>query len=257
MGCVRHASARASQRPIPTVLAGYVTRIVSLRDAHDSHGYLRLPDGQAELVVRFGDGQTAGTWVGTRSHALRKPPAQRASFLLVRFAPASAYPFFQGPASRLTDELVPVEELWTRELTESLMGASDARQVERSVLDLLSAQLLNSGAREPSSARRVRAAVRALSTTPTLPTVRQFASDLGASERHLRRAFDAVVGMSPKRFLRTMRFQRALTLARSCAHPDWAGIAQQVGYFDQAHLIADFRELAGASPTQLAPRTRA
>jgi AraC-like DNA-binding protein len=245
-----------SRRTIPPALAGYVTRIVVLAEVQQRLGYQRLPDGQAELVVRFGDGRTTSTMIGTRSHALSKPASEPASFLLVRFAAASVYPFANGPASRLTDALVPLEELWPPELTEALARACGAAEVERNVLDALAAQLRSAAAREPSSAQRVRAAVRALAVAPTLPTVSQLASGLGASERHLRRAFDEVVGMSPKRFLRTLRFQRALALARAATRPDWAGIAQRVGYYDQAHLIADFASLAGASPTQLARRTR-
>lgn len=248
---VRAAAGQVSLRPIPPVLAGYVTRLLSSVDAPQGKGYWRLPDGQTELVVRFGDGPTRGTLVGTRSQAFSKPTTGQASFLLVRFAAASLSPFFVGPASRLTDELVPVDELWTREATCALAQAGDPQQVELAVVDALTSLLASASSREPSSARRVRAAVRALETAQNLPTVSQLASELGTSERHLRRAFDEVVGMSPKRYLRVLRFQRALALARSSASLEWAAIAQRAGYFDQAHLIADFRAHAGASPTQL------
>jgi AraC-like DNA-binding protein len=48
-----------------------------------------------------------------------------------------------------------------------------------------------------------------------------------------------------------LRFQRALALARRAGTPDWGRLATACGYFDQSHLIHDFRELAGMSPVVL------
>ena len=71
------------------------------------------------------------------------------------------------------------------------------------------------------------------------------ASAAGVSRQHLARAFAYHVGVSPKIFARVVRFRRALALAGG---RDWAGLAAELGYFDQSHLIADFREFAGVTP---------
>jgi transcriptional regulator GlxA family with amidase domain len=73
------------------------------------------------------------------------------------------------------------------------------------------------------------------------------ASALGLSSRHLRRTFQATVGFGPKTYARIARFQRALALGRA-APGRWSEVAHAAGYFDQAHLSADFRELARVSP---------
>ncbi|MGZ7079073.1 MAG: helix-turn-helix domain-containing protein, partial [Thermoanaerobaculia bacterium] len=59
--------------------------------------------------------------------------------------------------------------------------------------------------------------------------------------------FDAAVGVSPKMFARVVRFRRVL---REIAAPavDWSDVALSAGYFDQSHLIADFRQFAGTTP---------
>jgi AraC-like DNA-binding protein len=54
------------------------------------------------------------------------------------------------------------------------------------------------------------------------------------------------VGVSPKQFARIVRFQRALRVAKHGA--SWSTVATEAGYYDQAHLIAEFRELAGTTP---------
>jgi AraC-like DNA-binding protein len=62
-----------------------------------------------------------------------------------------------------------------------------------------------------------------------------------------------VIGLSPKHYLRIARFRRALRSARAPSNGqlDWAAIAEDCGYFDQAHLTAEFREMAGVTPSVL------
>ena len=83
------------------------------------------------------------------------------------------------------------------------------------------------------------------------------AADLGVSARHLRRVFREALGTSPKAFNRLMRFLRALGTARQDARTGWAGIAAVAGYYDQAHLIAEFRTIAGVTPRALVDELRA
>ena len=73
------------------------------------------------------------------------------------------------------------------------------------------------------------------------------ASHLGLSARQLQRLFQAHVGLEPKIFARIARFQRALHAGRTTGF-NWTRIAQDCGYYDQAHLIADFKEFSGAAP---------
>jgi AraC-like DNA-binding protein len=81
--------------------------------------------------------------------------------------------------------------------------------------------------------------------------VSSVAVSLGVSERHLRRVFREAVGMSPKQFARLARFRYALRNAGKDGRPDWASIAAAAGYFDQAHLIAEFHAFAGVTPRTL------
>ncbi|MBY8872662.1 AraC family transcriptional regulator [Micromonospora sp. PLK6-60] len=92
--------------------------------------------------------------------------------------------------------------------------------------------------------------------------VATLAAELGWSRRHLAARFRAEIGLTPKTAGRLLRFQRAYaTLARGpLAAPGragavdggWAERAAHLGYYDQSHLIRDFRRFAGATPTALA-----
>ncbi|MBA3548045.1 MAG: AraC family transcriptional regulator, partial [Nannocystis sp.] len=77
---------------------------------------------------------------------------------------------------------------------------------------------------------------------------------LGLSPRRLIDVFAARVGMTPKRFARLRRFQRVLSAISGARPPPWAELALQCGYFDQAHLIHEFRAYSGLHPTAYAAR---
>jgi AraC-like DNA-binding protein len=68
------------------------------------------------------------------------------------------------------------------------------------------------------------------------------------SVRQFRRRCAELTGISPRHLARILRFRKACQMAGQATRPDWAGIACDAGYFDQAHLIRDFREFAGATP---------
>jgi AraC-like DNA-binding protein len=69
--------------------------------------------------------------------------------------------------------------------------------------------------------------------------------------------FRETVGVSPKAFAQLARFHRALRTAREDVHASWASIAAAAGYYDQAHLIAEFRAIAGVTPRALLGELRA
>lgn len=91
----------------------------------------------------------------------------------------------------------------------------------------------------------------------TSANVNAVAVDLGVSERRLRRVFRETVGVSTKAFARLTRFHRALHAAHEDGHASWGSIAATAGYYDEAHLIAEFRAIAGVTPRALLGELRA
>jgi AraC-like DNA-binding protein len=78
--------------------------------------------------------------------------------------------------------------------------------------------------------------------------VRELARESGYSERQLRRRVAESTGHGPKRLMRIARMQRLLRGGRG---ESWARTAAEHGYFDEAHMAGDVRELAGATPHAL------
>lgn len=79
--------------------------------------------------------------------------------------------------------------------------------------------------------------------------VEQLASDANMSIRTFERHFTEQVGVSPKLFCCVNRFNRAFALKLRNPEKDWTSIAYECGYFDQMHLIKDFKRFAGSSPS--------
>ncbi len=81
------------------------------------------------------------------------------------------------------------------------------------------------------------------------------AGDLGWSHRRLIARYRDAVGLPPKLVARIVRFEH-LT-ARIATEPaiDWGAAATACGYFDQAHLAREVRELADVTPTELRAAT--
>mgnify|MGYP004706876243 CR=1 FL=1 len=64
----------------------------------------------------------------------------------------------------------------------------------------------------------------------------------------MQRLFKRYVGASARWVIKRYRVYEALERLSSDMNPDWAGLAQDLGYFDQAHFINDFRKLVGCTP---------
>jgi AraC-like DNA-binding protein len=210
----------------------------------------QLPDGTTAVIFRLlGDGRADLHAVGPRTRVLIKRSYPFRTVLRVVFRPGRGSPFFGVPLGELTDRVVPLSDLWgtsARQLLQKLVEADTDAQRLRELESALKERLHKAEVYELAAAPTVRQALVQLATWPN--SCREVARSLNVSERNLRRAFTAVVGLSPKRYARIVRFQK--TLARVARGPvRWAEVAVESGYFDQAHMCAEFRELSQTSPT--------
>ncbi len=105
----------------------------------------------------------------------------------------------------------------------------------------------------PDVSAEVAAAWQRLLATGGSIGVGALAAETGWSERHLRTRFAAEIGLTPKAAARVIRFdlaRRVLQRRAARGRPlDLAGVAAEFGYYDQAHLDAEFRAIAGRAPT--------
>lgn len=116
-------------------------------------------------------------------------------------------------------------------------------------LDLLEGRIRETLAPEVPGLERCERAIALLEAEPTRP-IAAIAEALDVSHGHLVRELTRIVGLSPRKFARLIRMRRLLQALDVTGETDWAGRAADLGWFDQAHLIRDFKRHTGVTPTQ-------
>lgn len=238
------------QRIAPSAASASAVAALSVFEQDCDMTRLSIPRSEIHLVVRFG-ALTKNSLeihaIGGRSDVKRKFIRSGQRIVMARLHLGTPEAILGASASALAGRIVALEDLWgdatTRRLCEQLAGVRDnvdaAAILERAIAERLTHADGRSG--------HVRLALDAADRLASA-NVNAVAADLSVSERHLRRVFHDVIGVSPKAFAKLARFHRALRAAQTDRDANWANIAADAGYYDQAHLIAEFHAIAGVTP---------
>lgn len=211
-----------------------------------SHQQERLmPTGTMELVfdLTLGD----AVLCGAHSVPTTIDTSVCATIVGVHFRPGGAFPFLGIPASELHNETVPLSAIWGNDaelVREQLLAAPD----DESRFDVIEETLL----RRASRLQRHVAVTHGIFRLGKPVAVAEVVEETGLSQRRFIELFDSEVGLTPKVFARVQRFQRVLRRIHPLTVVDWSDVAVACGYFDQSHLIHDFRALAGITPSEYA-----
>lgn len=196
-----------------------------------------LPQPSVDLLVIPG----RGLWLAGAEQVARQgvlPPGGK--LIGFRLRPGACLAWFGVAADEIPIGGAPIEEL---------LGARDARALEAGRL---------TAKREPDAL--MARVVRAMAERPEL-TVAEHADLACLSERQLRWRFGQAVGLGPKAYLRVTRLHRAVESAGEALRlgrpPHWADIAARHGFYDQPHLLAEFRRVAGCPPGRFLQATAA
>ncbi len=209
-----------------------------------------LPYPGVHLVFEKDKSGIFGVTTGKFSRLLEN----KGQALGVRFKPGGFYPFVKLPVSRFTDHSIAVEDIFGVEgkrLAEAILSLeTEAQRVER-VDDFLQRRLP-----EPDElAALVNQIVGWISANQSVTKVDAVVSQFNLSKRSLQRLFSQYVGVSPKWVIKRSRLQEAAARMVNGDVVDWPGLAVELGYFDQAHFIKEFKAIVGTSPTEYARRT--
>jgi AraC-like DNA-binding protein len=209
------------------------------------------PGRDVVVVISFGeewriDGERLTSFVaGLHQRQVTTEHPGRSFGMQVDLRPPAAYALFEVPLHTLANRKVAFEDvLGEPALVERLHGADgwDAR------FRLLDTVLTRRLAASREASREVRWAWRRLVETDGGIPIRTLAQDLGWSRKRIVARFREEIGLPPKAAARLLRFERARALIEQAADPDWTRIALDAGYYDQSHMINDFRAVTGRTP---------
>lgn len=211
-----------------------------------------VPDGCPELIVHLADpfSRKAGTrWVrqprvflaATLSRPWLVRPGPRVLTFGLRFRPGAITSLFAFSMAGLADREVPLP---APALAAALARArGDARRFAAAQAWLLG-RLREATPPEPSA----RPAVALVLKDRGSVGMAAVAKALGWTPRRLERVFLRDLGIRPKLFARIVRLNAVLATLDDAERGSAVDLALDAGYFDQAHLLRDFRRLAGRSP---------
>lgn len=226
-----------------------------------------IPDGSLEIIFNLADPfrryhpdgsiehQPRAIIAGQmRSSALIEPSGDVRLFG-IRFHHAGAYPFFRFPLNELTGNIVALEQVWggaARTLEGRLHDTNDMNERVAIAEATLGGFLTNLTEVDDLAEHATRLIVHSRGQMP----IEQIARQANQSTRRLERRFQQRLGISPKFFSRTIRFQHLLSTIRQEGTSDLLGTALAAGYYDQSHLIREFKQFSGTTPVEFFARER-
>jgi AraC-like DNA-binding protein len=169
--------------------------------------------------------------------------------LSVAFRPGGLYRLLKIPMYELYDRPFDAQEVLgpaIREINERLRAAKGYFEMKTIVEDFLLKKI------SPTALSGFERSAKLMLSTQNLLTIDQAAEASCLSLRQFERKSKELMGYSPKFFQRLIRFSQAYRLKVSDPSLRWTQICYTAGYYDQMHLIRDFKEFAGANPDRLA-----
>jgi len=236
--------------PVPEILRPWIRAVTVLtaESAADRAPLVHLPDTATALIVRTAAAGPADLLVaGPRTRAGYYRGKDFPLCLRLRLRPGAGRLILGVPVRDLTDRIVRVADLWDADVTPRGQSSDPARLL-RQLGTLIVGRIEAHSAADRARADLARQAAHALAGRPGQPRqpVPSVARRLAVSERHLRNLFTDRIGTSPKRYERLTRVRAVL--AHGSHGRRWSTLAAETGYYDQSHMIAEFRDVMGVTP---------
>ncbi len=254
-------------RTAPAALADYAFEYIGYHNEAAAYRQITTPSGGVVLILNLGDPYRI-------QNEARGSVTSYDSFI-AGLSDTPGYVEGTGVSAGVQVNLTPIGArlltgLPMHELTNTVLTAGDAFGAEGGELIERLREAPNWSARFLAIDRFVRArllvasdrpeamlwAYSTLRRTAGAASIGSLAEALGYSQKRLIAQFREHLGLPPKTLARVMRFERAVGMIRKAEGVDWAQVVLDCGYYDQAHLIREFKQFAGMTPGAYAGRLR-
>jgi len=168
----------------------------------------------------------------------------------VVFLPGGARAFFQLPADAFHNEIIALDAVWGSQAAQLGQRLDEERTVARKfrVLEAALLEIARAGGDRLALHPSVQHGLREVRRVPHSRTVIELSRDTGLSRRRFGQLFREQIGMTPKMYCRLIRFRQVVRQILDGGPVNWAEVSVAGGYYDQAHLIHEFRDFSGMSP---------
>lgn len=250
----------------PLPLTNYVELITYYKGYNPPHTIERLlPDGGIDLIIDLTnvpkyiyDNYTLTeiqsckrAWIsGMRTEYISiQARAAESEMLVIRFRPGMAWSFLHLPVLEIKDKVVDAELVFGNELLsfrEQLTEQPEPEQKFAVTDKYLQQRIKNHFEIHPA----VRYCIEHISNNPSQASIREITHKTGYTNKHLINLFGKYAGINPKQYVSVLKFQQAVQLLeKRPGQINWASLALDCGYYDQAHFINEFRRFSGFNPS--------
>ena len=157
---------------------------------------------------------------------------------------------FGLPMLQFRNRIYAIEDVLgkkTNELHDQLLNAATIQQMARYV-DAFLLSFLNKHTQKSNPQDCIADIAKAFYDTTSLLSVAEYARMVNMSVKNLERKFLEQTGVFPKLYMKLLRFNEAIKIKTIHPCKGFTSIAHECGYFDQMHLIKDFKQFTGLSP---------
>ncbi|HTT24594.1 MAG TPA: helix-turn-helix domain-containing protein [Candidatus Sulfotelmatobacter sp.] len=193
------------------------------------------------------------TLIGAKTHRrIQLELSGRVETFAILFEPTGLQRLFSLPGTEIVNEHYEADMVLGSAMARlrSRLGEAKSFQERVQVADAFLGVLIPYASTEHA----VDDAVREIILKGGCVQISGLASQLGIGLRQFQRRFRDVLGISPKRYARIVRFEAAISRKTASPFINWTQIAHELEYHDQMHMIRDFQLLSGQSPSSLTPQ---
>ncbi len=223
-----------------------------------------LPDGDVQLIFDFSDSpkfiydnetlkeiqSCQNVWfAGFRTEPITIPSGKESEMLIVQFKKGKAFPFISEPMHNLTNYVIDADLVLKADIMNIREILLEAKTPEIKFW-LLENILLKCYINQLEENPFVDFVISKIIESPNQISIGEIAQNTGYSQKHIIKLFKNSVGVTPKDFLKIIRFQKAVQQIDIQQSVDWSAISFDCGFYDQSHFIADFKLYSGFTPTE-------
>jgi AraC-like DNA-binding protein len=253
--------------PLPPPLDAFVEAVWAVRGHTFYHRETVLPNASIELMINFGARQRVLAfgdhevnqdhdryWLaGLQTEPLTIESVGDSDHISIRFRPGGAHALFGIPVGEFNDQVLDLDLLLGGRISALRQQLADVSDFPQRV-EIIKTWLLGCLSPREYEHDLVQRALMALDQTTGSQRIGDICEQVGLSNKHMIAIFRQIVGLPPKAMARILRFHRLIEDVRERENVDWALLAQQFHYYDQSHLIREFRQFAGVAPSDYIAR---
>jgi len=210
-----------------------------------------LPHPCVHLVIEKDKSRIVGVVRGRFSQLL----VDRGRVFGIKFRPGAFYPFITSPVSAFTDSSISLRTAFGV-AGAALPGVILALEDEGEMVDCAETFLRARCPERDETVGVITETIDRIIADRDITTVDGLVGRLNLNRRTLQRLFSRYVGVGPKWVIRRYRLHEAAERVAASDVVDWPALALNLGYFDQAHFIKDFKAIVGKAPADYAKAIR-